>query len=425
MMPGMDLLDDLRKFDARRRAIISKWRNTDPTDLKTHQRIRGDLIRLEEGVREWFYLNFPIEKYKGDDAYDEASDALQIALLYDDEWDPEISTLFGFNTTPESIDRAQHYDDDRIRRWDDFVDTLKRFITETKPEKRQKEVERFTIEGVDIVYHAWERGSLGDTPVKSMKRAAKDLKRAFQDIKKAGFGIILRNLTLVVRHDPQSGGDRTKHAAALGGRYYTDSRKLEIFLSLFGKPYRSTVHELGHRLYFEHLSSRARKRWRQVFNSQEIEITSDDVAMFLRKFELPTSSSKFRRKIRSVSSDVLRRKFQWLWDNQYDILWPAVRKEHGSQDLDWCRANPKQCYRIMLRDYDPVSIPFEIVSEYGLSNPDEHFAEAFTEYVSKGPRAVPPMTRAIFRDMVKDLRGVRLKESLVQRIDALLLGSAR
>jgi hypothetical protein len=261
--------------------------------------------------------------------------------------------------------------------------------------KREKPVEKYTIGPFQVLVRTkgtteYSKGEL-DALLHQLTDVGKKIERA-------GFPSAVKNLTVIAdfyRNDLR------------GGHYRPDKDELALFP--LGFESRSFIHECGHRFYFKSLPPRARGHWEEILNTRQLAITEEDIHEFYKKyieshdpFHLSSAEGIALVK-RTETNPEKEAKFIYLMDRT-----PAYTFK------------PEEILQHYLKFTVDDKVNLEELTDYGATNPREAFAEAFTEYIIKGPRALKPWTRSFFIQISR-AGGARVSLAATDRIGATVM----
>lgn len=242
---------------------------------------------------------------------------------------------------------------------------------------------------------------------KYIKKFIKHVKNVTSVIKKEGLDKSIRDLAIELNFDPSDISGLPSGLTA--GAYDRNSDKLYILpLGISDKLSSSTlIHEIGHRYWFKHVPSKAKKAWEEKINSQMIAIKKEHIDKFFDKYWdndrfgdnigsfMP--SDKIIKDLKNIIDPTLKIVFDYLSDNRpwFNV---EVDKERYEKYKDY-----------MVKHHKGEQIPLEWITDYGRTNPSEAFAETFRIWVSGNKGKLGPWTRAFFKEIVAT-GGVNIKE---------------
>lgn len=259
------------------------------------------------------------------------------------------------------------------------VAELLEYYGSTGKSDRLPAVEQYQIGGVTVLIKNSDRAARGESIEESIDSELSTLKRAIDRIAKAGFKKATDGLTIILQFD------RTDLRA---GQYEATKDELVIFPLGMGHEDNDTLtHEIGHRYYFRELPSNARAYWEETLDTRSAPIEAGDITYFMRNYVQKPDSTGYlhldRHEMQAEiaqkeSDDTLKAKLTYLAEHipGYTMV-PSEIEKH-------------------LMDEKGVKVDLEFITEYGATNPKEAFAEAFREWVLRGPRALGPWTRDFF-----------------------------
>jgi hypothetical protein len=217
---------------------------------------------------------------------------------------------------------------------------------------------------------------------------------AEERIRRAGFGSVLDGLRVEVYFY-----DSGRSAAAT----YDPA---EDTVGLFNAAIESDdgyefTHEIGHRYYFRFMPADARYEWDEKINSNQFNVTAPLIEQFAEKYEdFEAALYPYR-----YETDAIRTQVASEWVNALPDL--DAEKHAVFRYLARSLANTSDPVMLLYsmsenaKKYGPRGRAMvEHITNYGATNPQEAFAEAFALFVTKGPRAIGPWTEALLRKIV-------------------------
>ncbi len=335
-----------------------------------------------------------------------------IKTLFPEEYDHERSgKTVRYKPAPWQLAKDR---EPNIRRYQraarPFFAALREFIewskNVNKPLERSEATERTRIAGFQVIIHNKGRGPSApdeeDHAEDAMRILFERLGEVRAMIKRAGFGMAFRDLQVHLSFitPPRKGG--------VSGEY--SERKDELWihrLTWFEEkdPGHTFVHELGHRFYYKDLDAGARKHWDEVISSHLTRITPEVVNLWVNEGLAPLFSRgdlvfgdhakqravEFSKNLSPEEAAQIRFLADWHF---------------GSQDLEEIR-------EALMKHVDE-KVAIEHITDYGATNPQEAFAEAFRLFVTKGPGALGPWTRQFFKDISRSA-GAPVRSAVAKR----------
>jgi len=254
-------------------------------------------------------------------------------------------------------------------------------FTEEITEDKYPQTEQFQISNIPIILHNWGRDKDHE---ESIEIFINRMKVAINKIKKAGFGKVLKGLSVIA--DFETGRDAS-------GTYDNADDTLKIKLAMLGgyEPY-TLIHELGHRFYYRILSKKAREYWDKIIQGKRTTIEDEDILDFINTFIKP-EFDKLKEFKFSKRKKYLKKK----------VKKADITKEKEAKYLEMIARLPirgKILEGLKSRVGGEI-IHFEFITDYARKNPEEAFAEAFAEYIDEGPGKLGEWTRDFFKRIVR------------------------
>jgi hypothetical protein len=176
----------------------------------------------------------------------------------------------------------------------------------------------------------------------------------------------------------------------VNGEYYMNKDMLKLYGC--GMTQDTFTHELGHRFWYRNVPSNAKKHWQDTIKSKKVSIERKDVEDYVEKYFDKNGSKIHKRRVglkvidKKETNAETKAKFKAL---QMTSVWSTEnRKEVVTKLADRWVGPGKE-------------IPIEHITNYGNTNPEEAFAEAFKLYIVKGPGKLGEWTRWFFREIVR------------------------
>jgi hypothetical protein len=216
------------------------------------------------------------------------------------------------------------------------------------------------------------------------------LPAAISKIRSVGLSKVLDGLTVSI-----SAGDLIDQVISglPGGSYWAHGDALILFMSGCSGD-KTFIHELGHRFWYRFLPTRARQYWADAFNKRTVKIKDEDIDLFYEKYIKGKSSKEWPNKKGIISED--------------DIVLESKFLELASHVSSWSTDYKNK--EILKKYVNTPVLVGERITTYAATKPEEAFADSFSLYISKGPRALSPWTRDFF------LRISRSGESKMSKI---------
>lgn len=259
--------------------------------------------------------------------------------------------------------------------------------------ERRAPVETYQVAGTTVVVDTY---GMRDYGTEDLDRFLQDLRNTgFKPIQRAGFAKALEGLTLHVSFD---------RSDLVAGQYETAKDTIKIFPLGFssGKQRSTFIHEVGHRFYYRNLSSNARAHWEETIEGRVTKLEKADIKAFVDTF---LRSRKWPPTRRELESEVQQAGHDPETEAKYLKL---------ADRLPGFTVDPDEIEAWWLDNLVGERVQLEEITEYGTTNPVEAFAEAFTEWVQKGPRALNPWTQNFFR-VISRSGGAKLAHRVAAR----------
>lgn len=219
---------------------------------------------------------------------------------------------------------------------------------------------------------------------------------AEERLRREGFGSVLDNLRVEVRFFTKAG----REAAA-------DYNPADDTVGMFDTAIESNdgyefTHELGHRYYFRFMPADARYEWDEKIKANQFDVTDALLDQFAEHYAAFNETVLHPNR---YEPDAVREGIAAAWVNALPDLDAEKRAVFHYIARRLSRtAYPDRLLASMqenARKHGPRGRAMaEHITDYGATNPQEAFAEAFALFVTKGPRAIGPWTEALFRKMV-------------------------
>lgn len=259
-----------------------------------------------------------------------------------------------------------------------------------------------SVSGVRVTVHDVGRAKARDEIKEDLDHFVRNIEVIFDRIRRQGFGKALEGLEVNLKY-------KVDTLMIAKGVYYTEEDVLDIFPQGFKNDDRrfggTLIHEIGHRFYYQVLSSQARKHWEQVVGKNLLPpVETTELLEFYELYkEQPANSGALYDVIEKNTDDVEKQlKYKVLADTVFD--WFGSRHESLSF---------KQYNKLL--SLDGKKFPVNSISPYGDSSPTEGWAEAFRLYINRGPRALTPWTRQFFEKVARQGRVSSLAKKVARR----------
>ena len=331
---------------------------------------------------EWRYAEKDLRKHVWEAASMRAGDMISLV------WQNGIGyTIDVADTKAKAEKRLRRYQ----RAWREALKALEEYFVERGVQTRAPLTETFSAGRTRYTVMGGERDTNDRETIRHMVAVNS---AAEERLRREGFGSVLDGLRVEV-YFYDSG-----RSAAATYNFQDDT------VGLFNAAIESDdgyefTHELGHRYYFRFMPADARYEWDTKIESSQFDVTEALLDQFA------THYAAFNEAIHPYryEPDSVREQVAAAWVNTLP-------------DLD---AEKTAVFRYIARRLSQTAYPerllasmqenarkhgargramSEHITDYGATNPQEAFAEAFALFVTKGPRAIGPWTEALFRKMV-------------------------
>jgi hypothetical protein len=327
-----------------------------------------------------------------------------LTILFPDEYDQvsgkHIPAPWSLDSTHKGNSRKQNiirYQGKWRKFKEAYVELIKYQADEINKAPKDEQIQKL---GVNIVIK--NKTKEYDKYVKIFLDSLKDVTSA---IKKNGFDKVLRDFYIELNFNVASEPILySRYGDMVGGAYDSSKDKLFIFpLGINRKLSDSTlIHELAHRYWFRYIPEKAKRAWKEKFESQSITVDLQYIQKFFElffdeKWGFP-SRKEIQQKIdKTINNPTLKIIFEYLADNT-----PIYDPPEGVDRYD-------EYMKFMERRARGQKIPLEWITDYGRTNELESFAEAFKLWVGGVKGKLGPWTRAFFKEIVST-GGVNIKE---------------
>jgi hypothetical protein len=379
----------------------------DPQTIKDFKKVRRAFGTFQENFEQWVYKFFLQYKWQG------ASDKMETweeKEVREKCWRAVTGLGGNFPEMWDFIDKKHRVSPHRlakeretnIRRYRaEFrlgIKALLQYIAIEGDQEREKPIEQAQIGPVKLVIHNFKRKGGSPQGEASREKSFKDLvsgiKGWSKKIQKAGFGKCIEGLTV----DLDFGLTSDNSNDMVNGEYYMNKDMLKLYGC--GMTQDTFTHELGHRFWYRNVPSNAKKHWQDTINSKKVSIERKDVEDYVEKYFDKNGSKIHKRRAglkvidKKETNAETKAKFKAL---QMTSVWSTEnRKEVVTKLADRWVGPGKE-------------IPIEHITNYGNTNPEEAFAEAFKLYIVRGPGKLGEWTRWFFREIVRT-GGATIKE---------------
>jgi hypothetical protein len=278
------------------------------------------------------------------------------------------------------------------------IKALLQYIAIEGDQEREKPIEQAQIGPVKLIIHNFKRK--GGSPQgeasreKSFKQLVDGIKSWSKQIQKAGFGKCIEGLTVDLDF-----GLTADTGEMVNGEYYMNKDMLKLYGC--GMTQDTFTHELGHRFWYRELPPNAKKHWQDTIKSKKVSIERKDVEDYVEKYFNQYGEKLYKRKaglkVIDKKEDNVETKAKFKALQMTPVYSVENRKEVVTKLADRWVGPGKE-------------IPIEHITNYGNTNPEEAFAEAFKLYIIRGPGKLGEWTRWFFREIVRT-GGATIKEN--------------
>lgn len=275
----------------------------------------------------------------------------------------------------------------------EFIDWSQRV---ERPLEREAATEKTSFAGVSVVIHK-NPGDDDDYGEKMKPRFFEHLRDTIEAVKKAGFASAVEGLTIDLYTEDKTAGSEA------AGTYDRYSDTLQIWLWGLEKP-DVLIHEIGHRFYYRRLPKNALAEWVDVIKNKRAYMSNDAVVRWVAEVITPLWNSKRAE----YTQDDVRKATERALADADEVTMAQFR--HLAENLPSYTRDPVAVAETMTSHHSDDAVLVEHVTNYGATNPEEAFAEAFKLYVHKGPGALGEWTRQFFKDIVRS-GGAKLRSS--------------
>jgi hypothetical protein len=279
---------------------------------------------------------------------------------------------------------------------EDWVDLMQRTGESTD---REALVERVSLAGATIVIKKtnekdWVE-NWGKTIDESLRLFLPSLESTLGRIRKMGFGAALDNLVIDIDF---------RRSERVAGQYLHGPDQLVVFpwgfMATTERARDHTLtHEVGHRFWFRNMNEQGRDAWVAAFHNKERKttVTAESVDMWVKAITVKSPNDYWKsaekealvQRLMDQSDRSTAAQLRYLADEGPDL-------QYGESAEDY----RKRCDKL-------IGEQISDISDYGETNPQEAYAEAFRIYITKGPSALSPQTRQVFKE-VSETSGSRI-----------------
>ncbi len=290
---------------------------------------------------------------------------------------------------------------------------------QTPPTLMQQE--KFSRDGFDFVIGE-RSGRMRDEMANDYLPHAREMRRKLES---AGVGDAIKGMRIHLADKVD-----TEEGYLIAGSYQPKHDVLSVYMmGIAGdrdrSPGATTIHEIGHRVYFKLMSERDREAWERVYDGASRAVTDSDIDKYVATFEKAkrmvgddehgvTSMFYAMEKLgfgeeRSISGEkkVTHADSMQAYLREKTPLPAMLHGKVWSADKlrDWLQNTTKD-----RETGTPKRVFDKHLTDYGRTNASEAFAEAFRLYVDQGPGALPDYWRSELKRAVAGT-GMRLRKS--------------
>jgi len=387
----------------------------DPKTIQDFKKVRRAFGTFQENFEQWVYKFFLQYKHTG--ANGKKVETWEEKEVREKCWRAVTSLggnfpeMWDFQTkkhrvSPQILAREREKNIRRYRA--EFrlgIKALLQYIAIEGDQEREKPIEQAQIGPVKLVIHNFKRK--GGTPQgeasreKSFKDLVNGIKGWSKKIQKAGFGKCIEGLTV----DLDFGLTSDNSGDMVNGEYYMNKDMLKLYGC--GMTQDTFTHELGHRFWYRNVPSNAKKHWQDTIKSKKVSIERKDVEDYVEKYFDNNGNKIYKRRVglkiidKKETNAEIKAKFKAM---QMSSVWSAENKKEVVTKLADRWVGPGK------------EIPIEHITNYGNTNAEEAFAEAFKLYIVKGPGKLGEWTRWFFREIVRT-GGANINEMKIQEVN--------
>jgi hypothetical protein len=399
---------DLRKLTKAYKSIGDS--ENDPDTLKQYDKVRKAYIIFANNFEKWVYKFFLQYNWQGSRQSTETWEAKEVR---EKAWTAFASLNGNFPEAWDYVEKVHkpspqllvRYREKTIRRYQaafrEGIKAMLDYIGIHGDQERLKPIEQVQVGPVKLVIHnharqgGSEQGQLGRE--KSLRHLTTNIKKWASIIKKAGFGKCIDNLTVDLEFSLTG-----ESGELVNGEYYMNKDMLKLYG--VGMTQNTFTHELGHRFWYREVPSNAKKHWTDTLKSKEISIERKHVEDFVKKYFDEQGNKVYKRRVGLKVIDKKETNFETkaIYKTlQMTSVWSANSKAEVVTKLADEYVGPGK------------EIPIEHITNYGKTNAEEAFAEAFKLYIIKGPGKLGEWTRWFFKEIVRT-GGASINEMKIQ-----------
>lgn len=386
----------------------------DPQTIKDFKKVRRAFGTFQENFEQWVYKFFLQYKWIGSKERVETWEEKEVREKcwravtslggnFPEMWDFQTKK---HRVSPQILAREREKNIRRYRaEFREGIKALLQYIAIEGDQEREKPIEQAQIGPVKLVIHNFKRK--GGTPQgeasreKSFKDLVNGIKGWSKKIQKAGFGKCIEGLTV----DLDFGLTSDNSGDMVNGEYYMNKDMLKLYGC--GMTQDTFTHELGHRFWYRNVPSNAKKHWQDTIKSKKVSIERKDVEDYVEKYFDNNGNKIYKRRVglkiidKKETNAETKAKFKAM---QMSSVWSAENKKEVVTKLADRWVGPGK------------EIPIEHITNYGNTNAEEAFAEAFKLYIVKGPGKLGEWTRWFFREIVRT-GGASINEMKIQEVN--------
>ena len=371
----------------------------DPQTIKDFKKVRRAFGTFQENFEQWVYKFFLQYKHTG--ASGKKMETWEEKEVREKCWRAVTSLGGNFPEMWDFIDKKHRVSpqilarerEKNIRRYRaEFrlgIKALLQYIAIEGDQEREKPIEQAQIGPVKLVIHNFKRKGGTEqgeaSREKSFKQLVNGIKSWSKKIQKAGFGKCIEGLTVDLDF-----GLTGESGDMVNGEYYMNKDMLKLYGC--GMTQDTFTHELGHRFWYRELPSNAKKHWQDTIKSKKVAIDFEDVDEYVKKYFNKHGERLHKRKAglrvidKKETNAETKAKFKAL---QMTPVYSTYNRKEVATKLSDRWVGPGK------------EIPIEHITNYGNTNAEEAFAEAFKLYIIKGPGKLGEWTRWFFREIVR------------------------
>ena len=386
----------------------------DPQTIKDFKKVRRAFGTFQENFEQWVYKFFLQYKHTG--ASGKKMETWEEKEVREKCWGAVTGLGGNFPEMWDFIDKKHRVSPQRlakeretnIRRYRtqfrEGIKALLQYIAIEGDQEREKPIEQAQIGPVKLVIHNFKRKGGTEqgeaSREKSFKQLVDGIKGWSKKIQKAGFGKCIEGLTVDLDF-----GLTADTGEMVNGEYYMNKDMLKLYGC--GMTQDTFTHELGHRFWYRNVPSNAKKHWQDTIKSKKVSIERKDVEDYVEKYFNQYGEKLHKRKagLRVI-------------DKNEDNAETKAKFKAMQMSSVWSTENRKEVVtKLADRWVGPgKEIPIEHITNYGNTNPEEAFAEAFKLYIIRGPGKLGEWTRWFFREIVRT-GGANINEMKIQEIN--------